>query len=508
MPNPGLSPRALLTRRPLRRFAVAAATALLATLSAAAQPLERQVRAVIDSAKLGPVKLGVCIIDCTTGERLVTINERTPLTPASNLKVLTSGSALLALGSGFEFTTRFIKDGDRLVVVGDGDPAFADPELLKEMGISVGTFVDKLADAIRSAQTGTQAIREIVIDDRVFDRDATHPSWNPADLDRWYGAPVHGFNFHTNLLEVYVAAAARPGPSPAPRTEPSAAWIEVLGNAPTVKSGANTVGLLRDPAGDTRFRLSGTIVATPSEPISFPLKDAGLVFARLLADRLSSPGGPAIAVRNADPADAFATGPTITTVKTPIARVLKRCNTDSYNLYADALLKRAGRALTGQPGSWSNGAAVVRMQAADKLGPDAGELVIADGSGLSRDNKVTPLMLAQWLALLAKDPATAQPFADSLATPGEGTFRDRFRNHKRLTGQVAGKSGFIRGVQCLSGYVTHPTTNRKVAFAILVNNVGQGPGSAKEFHEDVVETIDKWLAKNAPTATNPGRMGG
>jgi Na+/proline symporter len=89
-------------------------------------------------------------------------------------------------------------------------------------------------------------------------------------------------------------------------------------------------------------------------------------------------------------------------IKTPISAVLERCNVDSDNLYAESLLKSAGNKVTGQPGSWSNGAAVVRMQVKERLGADqAALLVMSDGSGLSRNNRVSPEMLARWLANMA-----------------------------------------------------------------------------------------------------------
>ena len=62
------------------------------------------------------------------------------------------------------------------------------------------------------------------------------------------------------------------------------------------------------------------------------------------------------------------------------------------------LLKAAGHKVSGQPGSWSNGTAVVRMQLKELVsGEIASQLVMEDGCGLSRNNRVTPEMLARWL---------------------------------------------------------------------------------------------------------------
>ena len=92
--------------------------------------------------------------------------------------------------------------------------------------------------------------------------------------------------------------------------------------------------------------------------------------------------------------------------------VLRRCNVDSYNLYAESLFKRLGYEVTRAPGSWSNGAAVLRMVLQEHLGIDAGKaFTVADGSGMSRNNRVTPRMLALWLKAMADDEKIVVGFA-------------------------------------------------------------------------------------------------
>jgi D-alanyl-D-alanine carboxypeptidase/D-alanyl-D-alanine-endopeptidase (penicillin-binding protein 4) len=187
-------------------------------------------------------------------------------------------------------------------------------------------------------------------------------------------------------------------------------------------------------------------------------------------------------------------------VRTPIAAVLARCNGDSHNLYAECLCKAAGHAATSQPGSWSNGAAVVRMQLRERLGPEAAAAVlIADGSGMSRSNHVTPGVLARWLASFSTDPRCGPAFVESLPRAGqEGSLIHRFE-HKPLVNEVRAKSGFVNGVRCLSGYVTHVASGRRVAFSILVNDIPAkvAASTVKEFHEEVVQAIDQWLTRQA-----------
>src|SRR5690606_18838166 len=140
-------------------------------------------------------------------------------------------------------------------------------------------------------------------------------------------------------------------------------------------TGKGTTGVGADRApGTNQITVHGTVKQALVEPIEVTVHEGSLVFARLLGERLKelgamqTEGGAAVKVRLAGSDENLPPGRTVATVRTPLATVLERCNTDSHNLYAEALFKRAGNAVTGQPGSWLNGAAVVRMQIQDRLG--------------------------------------------------------------------------------------------------------------------------------------------
>lgn len=508
-----LGPRRLGTARLPWLAAVVAVVALAAP--GLAQSLERGVRDLIDSNKLDKIALGVSIIDVESGQVLASVNDKTALIPASNHKLLTSGAALLVLGDKFEFTTRFIRDGDRLIIVGAGDPALADPDLLRDKGLSVAAFIDRLIDGLKARQVS--GIKDIIFDDRVFDRQTIHPGWPQNQLDHGYCAPINGLNFHANVLNIYSTAADRAGTPPTLRSEPAAPWIEVVNAARTVATGASAVGAARDRQNPFRFRFSGELPAraVQAEPVDVTLEDGGPVLARLLADRLAQEGmavsTAAPAVRQANPDEVLAKGPVVAEVRTSLPTILKRCNTDSHNLFAEALLKRMGFEVTGQPGSWANGGTVVRMKLVDRLGPDLGELFIADGSGLARDNRVAAGTMARWLAALGRDPVVRDAFTASLAMVDqragvrEGTLRRRFESARRVENIVLAKSGFINGVQCLSGFVRHRDTGRLIAFSILANDISKAPGGkVREFHEEVVQLIDRHLGRPAGAAGNAG----
>lgn len=473
---------------------------------AAAQQLNGEIQQLLNRSRLGASKVGVSLVDVGSGEVLGAIRAGDPLTPASNMKLLTSGAALWTLGSDFVFRTEIRRSGDRLIVVGSGDPALADPEILDNLTprMTVDDVVDVLAGAVVKA--GIKDVHEIIIDDRVFDRQFVHPSWPTDQLNRWYCAEVSGLNFHTNVLAVF-PRPSRDGPGSAPllRIEPDAPFIEIENRGRTVKGDRNTAAISR-VNDSNRFLFSGEIAVPTQVPVEVTVHNSSTLFGQLLADRLRKlgvavPGSDGIRLAEPDEAlaDDPATAPAIAVVTTPIDEVLRRCNVDSHNLYAEAMMKTIGHRMTGTPGSWANGASVLRMLLSERLGPQyAASTSIADGSGMSRLNAVAPETFARWMRSIARDQKIADTFINSLARPGEGTLRSRFEGGSRLRNEIRAKSGYINSVRTLSGYVTCAETGERIAFSVMVNDIPpDAHTNVKRFHEDVVRIADAYLSKRA-----------
>ncbi|MBS0192310.1 MAG: D-alanyl-D-alanine carboxypeptidase/D-alanyl-D-alanine-endopeptidase [Phycisphaerales bacterium] len=490
-------------------------------LCAIAQPLQSEVDRLLHGAKLGKSRVGISILDVKSGEILAAKNAEDEFAPASNMKILTTGAALWTLKPDFVFSTELKLDGDRLVIVGSGDPAFGDPEVLQNA--SPRMTVSDMLTALTSSVTkgGVKKLSEVVVDDRVFDRDYVHPTWPTDQLDRWYCAEVSGLIFHANVLDVYPRPGAGVGQRPSVTIDPETPMIEVdVSKARTVAAGNNTVWLKRD-ASENRFQLMGDVRFAVTQPVRVTLTQNPLFFGSLLADRIrksgveitgvgaTAPGGGAgpAEVRLAEPGESFQADRTIAKITTPLTDVVRRCNVESYNLYAEALLKRIGHDVTGQPGSWENGASVVRMLLAEKVGPDAAKgTIIRDGSGMSRDNRVSPSTMTRWLSALAQDKNVSKAFIQSLPQPGEGTLERRFKGSKPRH-ELHAKSGYIKNVRCLSGYVIDESDGHAVAFSILANDVSSGDAdpAVLELHEQIVGLIDRYLSKDDPDrAIKPG----
>lgn len=483
-----------------------------------AEPLEGAVRASLGSAKLEKVRVGVAVVDCDSRAVLASINAGELFAPASNLKLITSGVALTIL-KDFEFKTGFSASPDgKLIIKGAGDPALCDPKLLAEQGWSVERFIDRIVDAARAAKiTG---INEIIVDDRVFERDQSgiapvHPTWPREQLNQWYCAPVSGMNFFTNVIELRASPAERAGSKPNVTSEPSAPWLLNLDLSATrtIREGANSLWAQQDrAAGSTSapnftFKVFGDVKSPINSPVNVTVAQPGLFFAKLLSRAMWKAGlttatrGDTIPVRLAAEGEDLAAvqASPFAVITTPLSAALKRCNVDSQNLYAECLMKRTAFEVTQQPGSWATGSQVVTMRLNEKLGQEAQSVRIVDGSGLSKDNQVSPMVMARWLSSMQQDRAIGSTFLASMARADDkdAKISKRFADRK-LASTVYAKTGYIKNVFCLSGYVVQG--ERTIAYSVLANEVGANPQRVKDFQEEVVMVIDKWLSRQSGVA--------
>ena len=487
-------------KKSLRRSWLAVTLILVAFALAApaVADLQDDVGEAIRIAGFQQAIVAVSVRDAQSREPIVAINDLELMIPASNMKLLTTGTALHVLGPDFEFKTKLLRDGERLIVVGDGDPAFGDPDLLELMqlgefdGLDIEQFLNLWVKSIVEAQI--KHLDEIVVDDRIFDREFVHKDWPVDQLNRRYCAQVAGLNFHRNVLHFFPRHI--PGSRPDIRIfRPHAPWLEVI-NRGTTRQGPSD----RDSAwvsrklGTNDLTFYGNIKGSYKKPVPVTVHDMPSYFARLLADRLRIAGVDVGLHRTADahdpPSNGQPIGPMITT---PISTIITRCNRDSQNLYAEALIKRVGFTMTNEPGSWLNGAAIVRLSVHERIGdPNLARLiVVSDGSGLSRTNRVAAATLTAWLQTFLSKDRTGEVFTQSLAVGGQsGTLKNRFKNIDLHGAVVRGKSGYIKHVSCLSGYVITPD-GRQRSFSILVNGLTEpdAVSHAKKMQERIVAAI-------------------
>jgi serine-type D-Ala-D-Ala carboxypeptidase/endopeptidase (penicillin-binding protein 4) len=182
----------------------------------------------------------------------------------------------------------------------------------------------------------------------------------------------------------------------------------------------------------------------------------------------------------------------IATHETPIEDVLHRINKNSQNLFAEAVCKAQGRDWNlghdkDEPGSWpSGGEAVHDFLRRNHI--DDSKYVLVDGSGLSRENRVTTRLITDVFALMSTH-KYAREFYDSLTIAGaDGTLRKRMKD---IEGTVRGKTGSIGGVRSLSGYAT-TREGKTLAFSIIYNEAGRHEHQCEELADNACRVLVEW----------------
>ena len=132
-------------------------------------------------------------------------------------------------------------------------------------------------------------------------------------------------------------------------------------------------------------------------------------------------------------------------------------------------MRVAGREL-GEGGSWRAGLEVERRFLTDEVGLDPAEFHLRDASGLSAGNLITPRALARLLMFARTEPIVQD--ALPVSAGARGSLRSRLTD---LGGRVRAKTGGIRNVDSLSGYVT-TQGGRELVFVVIANGAAF-PGS-------------------------------
>lgn len=419
-------------------------------LHARAGRLDARVRAAL--AELDPsAQAAVEIRDLERDAVLVSIAAERPLNPASNQKLVSAIAAVELLGPDYRFATTVLRAGDRLILRGEGDPDLH----LADLHALAAELVarDQLA-----------GITRIVIDDSAFDGRTLGPGFRADGPGDSYMAPSGALAIEFATVEITV----RPGHFQRPAEvsiEPASAAIE-LHNRATTNAGSLSITTRAGERGHTIVEIDGSIPAGHApvherRRVADPGLHAASVFAQLLAEQ--SGGEVLPVVREPIPTHAE---PIAVHESAPLWAVLGSALRYSNNFTAEQVLRTLAWRASGRPGSWEDGVAVLDRFAA-AISPSTAEAqTFINGSGLSREGRLSPRFVNDVLALVQRPGSPAQLLLASFAKAGgEGTLRQRI---PAAGSRVLAKTGTYAGASTLSGVVTN-ADGRRLGFSILIN---------------------------------------
>lgn len=464
--------------------------------------LEEETAKQIEKLLRGPLRNGVTglfVADARSGEPLFAVNADDALNPASNVKMISTATALELLGPTFKYTTRVLGPqpdaggtikGD-VFLLGTWDPTLSIADM------------NGLAEQIAAKGTKTLAGDVLVGSDPT--RDGIFRSMIPIEI-----------------------RAGEPGKPPTASTPAGFDLVEIAITAKTEKRARKRHRLkfatetITNARGHKRIKLtiSGTIgkggetmhplytkerTAVASHALRAALRAHGVTvtgdmrvaeLGDFVGDSVGRGGGalPAELARHES---------------AELQQIVSKVNKWSINWLADRVIMTA--AALSKRTTPSMEVALDAMYAwlarHGQLGKD--DVTIDTGSGLSYRTRITPheivkvVRAAAGFADGAADPTTTKAWHDSLSIAGtDGTLRSRFRPSD-MRGHIRGKTGSLSTVIALSGLLELDPT-RPLAFSIITNT--QRPlkkGFVRKAHEQLVALLCKYIAATAKPMSMP-----
>jgi len=448
--------------------------ALAATAASARLPGE--VYAALDRARIPADAVAVLVQEVGSARNRLAWRADAPVNPASLTKLLTTYAALDLLGPAWTWNTPVWLQGSvsegvlegNLVIKGSGDPKLV-PERLWLL-------------LRRVQQLGVREIRgDIVLDRSAF----SVPDQNPADFD---GEPLRPYNVRADaLLLAYRSVLVGFTPDPARgvalvSVDPPLAGVQVDLTVPLSNATCGDWrGELKADFGDpARLRLAGSFPAACGEK-SWPVAYAEprRYDERMLVGLWREMGGRLTgSVREGL---APATPPSFTSVSPALSEVVREVNKFSNNVMAQQVFLTLGLVREGR-GTPEAAREVLRRWLAERIGRHAEGAVIDNGSGLSRETRLSAQQLAR--VLQSAWGSTVMPeLAASLPVSGvDGTLI----RSKAPAGRAHLKTGSLRDVAGVAGYVLANDGRRFVLVAIVNHPNANAARSA-------IDTLVQWV---------------
>ncbi|MGB6009455.1 MAG: D-alanyl-D-alanine carboxypeptidase/D-alanyl-D-alanine-endopeptidase [Castellaniella sp.] len=463
---------------------LAGAVLLGMAVGAAAQGLPPELQKAWKATKLPESALSLEIREAG-GPVISSIQADVPRNPASVMKTVTTWTALSTLGPDYVWRTQFLADPGARV---DGQGTLQGPLYVKAAGDPWFT-VEDLWNVLRELRLrGIKNLSNVVVDRSLFGQVAIDPGDFDDSPDRPYNASpdamMVGFGATRILFQPDEAhrqwIPIVDPPTPTVRVEGRLDWQDG-----SCRPASNFVADARTQGPVTTIRLAGKAWGSCGEFSLYRLAgsqaDHFEALFRLLWRELGGTLG-----RGFSQGPAPAKAQVLTWHDSPVlADVIRQINKHSNNVMARMTLLTLGADMNG-PGATpeSAGQAVQKILKNQKV--DTAGWVLDNGSGLSRQGRITARGLAQMLDVAWRSPMMPE-FVSSLAISGmDGTVRRRLRSDD-TRGQAHLKTGTLKNSRALAGYVRGASGKRYILVS-LVNH--PGAAAVRPFDDALV----RWLA--------------
>ncbi len=395
--------------------------------------------------KRAPGLWGVVVAD-ENGDVIWSVNAASPMTPASTVKVLTTGFARSQLGGDARLPTRVVGSGAVDPTDGtwrgswalelNGDPTFGRPDV---DGPTLSDLAEQLSLIGVQRLTGPFAVTTANGAAR-----STYPTaWAARHRGRYFAPPVGPITINENLVAFTVAPGSRSGHVAEVSADlPGGTAGLVTMNAKTVSGRTNRLTIRSSGDG---WVVGGTIgVNAAPRRYTFVAHNPAAVVEAAWGAALDRVG--IVWDRTARIAAATPTPRVLAEVASPtFDAIASEVNRRSVNIGAELML-RWGGGVTAAP-------SLLEQHVRDVTGLTEG-IKLVDGSGLSDNDRVSPVVFTTYLANFPRT-AAGRDFPLLLPANGSGTLRSLATGLPER-GVVRAKTGSLNNTSTLVGYLGRP----------------------------------------------------
>lgn len=415
------------------------------------------------------VKIGVAVHAVKDQKEVFSYHATDPLNPASTMKVITSAVAFTKLGGAYAYKTAFTTDRmskgmiHNLYIQGSGDPSVVQERLWS-------MIKDLRVRGVREIQG------DIIIDNSYFDSESF--AGRDPSSSRAYNAEISAFALNFNSFAV--VASNQDGVVQV-EADPPTDYFQVRS---TVKAAGSSLTISRTFKDNIEYvTVSGGVsdekikYANVSDPVLY----AGTTI-KWLCDQMGISFNGKILT-----GAAVGKKKLIVDKSKPLAQIIHDLNKYSNNFTAEMILKTLAAEKVGVPGTTEKGVPLLTAFLTE-IGVTAGEYSVHNGSGLSRNNRLSANALNQTLMVVYKNNKIRSDFISSLAIAGEdGTLKSRLKV-AGLQGNVKAKTGTLNDVSSLSGFMETKAKNM-LAFTIMVNGAAAGNGNFFRMQQEILSEL-------------------
>lgn len=454
------------------------------------QSLSTQLNKITEEQFFDTSTIAISVYDLTARKSLYKKNDKLLLHPASNMKILTSSTALLFLSPNYEFKTslyysREIRDsilyGD-IFIEGGFDPDFTDKDL------------DTFITIIKSQ--GIKKINGNIFAD-ISNKDSLY--WGNGwmwDDDPSTDAPyLSSLNINDNAITVVIETSKNFSTqiqNPIIRLEPNTNFVKIKNLIEITNSENTDIEITRDflnhsneiiIKGNFNFNSNSKLIRERLNVTNPHLYFLTLFKEKIIDNNIYVQG---IIDTLTTPQDAHL----LFTFGRKYSDVIKNLNKESDNLSAEMILYALSHSFFDKSASAENGIKMIdSLISLCKLNPKNYRIV--DGSGVSHYNLVSAELIIEVLKYFYyKNPILYKILYDSFPNAGvDGTLERRMRETSAFN-NVHAKTGTLSGVSSLSGYLT-TKNNHHFAFSILIQNQIKN-SRATEYQNKICEILSDY----------------